>query len=120
MLKNYHKAALGYSKVSDKLISYLNEGLMVSPTACELHVLTVLLQDSKGKIDVSLEDLLKDERAENSRLRLRIRELQGTDAKAEAARERAAESQAEAAAAAAEVDKISKVMAALTGLPNAG
>ena len=83
-------------------------------------MLTVLLQDRTGKIDISLEDVLKDERAENSRLRLRMKELQDTDAKAEAARDRAAESQAEAAAAAAEVDKISKAMAVLTGLPDAG
>ena len=122
MLIRYHKAAVGYmyTKVSDKLKSYLNEAIVVSPTACELHVLTALLQDSKGKIDVSLEDLLRDARAQNSLLRFRIRELENTDAKAEAAREQAAESQAEAAAALEEMCIAEEAMTALAGLPDAG
>ena len=106
--------------LNDKLKSYLNEGLLVSPTACELHVLTVLWQDSKGKIDVPLADLLEEERADNARLRLRIKELEDTDAKAEAAREQAAECKAEADAALEEMRIAEEAMTALAGLPDAG
>ena len=45
MLTKYHAKALKFTKLDEKLKSFLNEGLLVSPTACELHVLTVLLQD---------------------------------------------------------------------------
>ena len=92
MLTKHHAKGLKFTKLDGKLKFFLNEGLLVSPTECELHVLimTVPLQDSKGKINISLGDILKDERAENSRLRLRIRELEGIDAKAAAAHERAA------------------------------
>ena len=67
-----------------------------------------------------LEDLLEEERAENSRLRLRIKELEVTDGKAEAAREHAAECKAEAAAALEEMRIAEEAMTALAGLPDAG
>ena len=58
MLTKHHAKALGlkFTKLDEQPKTSLNGGLLVSPTACELHVPTVLLQGmySKRKIDIPL------------------------------------------------------------------